>query len=190
MKAEESSRRSQDAIFPTPPQHAKDVSLSLRRQIELVVDGHSLKEVDDYVCLGGLGEGSSSTQDAPEVRVLDKEWIPSSNGRKGVWKQETQISSYFTLEGTPTFADTTLSLKVCAIFRIRSLFLIVDEYKLFPHPSPFLFMLIVPHDNQSKLRRRRERRGSHYTRRDRLWYGCTISSHRCQTQGNQETIYR
>lgn len=112
MKADESSRRSQDPVFPTPPQQAKDVSFWLRRQIELVVDGHSVKEIDNYVQLGGLGEGASSGEDGPEVHILDKEWIPSSNGRKGIWKQETQISSRFTLEGTPTFSEPTLSLKV------------------------------------------------------------------------------
>ncbi|KAK7683806.1 hypothetical protein QCA50_013182 [Cerrena zonata] len=119
MKAEESSRRSQDAVFPTPPQHAKDISFWLQRQIDLVVDGHSVKEVDDYVRLGGLGEESSSGEDGPEVRVLDKEWIPSSNGRKGVWKQETKISSYFTLEGTPTFSDSILSLKYLMTIKVN-----------------------------------------------------------------------
>lgn len=115
MKIEELPKASQDNLFPTPPHHAKDISFRLRRHIEVSANSRNLDEVIDYARLGGLGETTAPEGD--QLQVLEKQWIPSSGARKGVWRQETLVRSSFTLQASPTFSCPSLKLKVCLVHK-------------------------------------------------------------------------
>lgn len=92
-------------IFPEPPRHSKDISLTLRRNVTIESHGCTHCDVEQCCLLGDFGTPRGEV----DTIVLPKEWIASeTDNHRGVWKQQTTFKTSLYLKCTPTFQYPTM----------------------------------------------------------------------------------
>ena len=107
-----------DDLFPAPPTTPQGVELRLVRRVFISAQTDKETGTDKMMYLGGLGPDSKPAEHATLgliIQPMEKVWIPEGGNEKkskGVWKQEVNIQSTFTLTCPPSFAAETMRVDV------------------------------------------------------------------------------